>query len=116
MRGRGQSMVVGFSVPKAEVGLGSWTRWGSGVASGVYWVGEVSVLSSSGRMFGVGGGGRAGVGAGRPVQDLRGEARTPGDCSGHRVEEPGRGAWELGREKQGEPSPQGAGRTLQPER
>ena len=108
--------MVGFSVPKAEVGLGSRTRWGSGVASGVYWVGEVSVLSSSGRMFGVGGGGRAGVGAGSPVQDLGGEARTPGHCSGHRVEEPGRGTWELGREEQGGPSPQGAGRTLQPER
>lgn len=97
---------MGFSVPKPEVALGFWTRRGLGVASGVYRVGEVSILSSSGRTFRC----RAGVGAESLVQDLGGKARTPGDCSGHRVEEPGRGPWELGREERGGPSPQGAGK------
>lgn len=103
----------GFSVPKAEVGLGSWTRWGSGVASGVYWVGEVSILSS-GRMFRC----RAGVGAERLVQDLGGEARTPGDCSGHsggaRQGDLGAGSSAV---RNGEdPLPKEQAGTLQPER
>lgn len=98
--------MVGFSVPKPEVALGFWTRRGLGVASGAYRVGEVGILPSSGRTFRC----RAGVGAERLVQDLGGKARTPGDCSGHRVEEPGRGPWELGREERGGPSPQGAGK------